>query len=1189
MGMENLRRSAAFYSAMGLSLLITACGGGSTTPPPPTTYTLTVNSTNPASAVAITVSPADTSGAANGNTSFTRTYDAGASVTLTAPATSGGNNFTSWSGGCTSATVTCTVAMNAGTTVTANYTAPAKITPTVTVTPGASSITTAQPLAVNVTVTVPAGDATPTGSVTLTSGTYTSAAATLSSGGATINVPAGSLATGSDTLTVSYTPDTASSSVYNSASGTNSVTVTVPARITPTVTVTPGASSITTAQPLAVTVAVSGGAGNPTPTGSVTLTSGTYTSTAATLSSGSATINVPAGSLATGSDSLTVSYTPDTASSSSYNSGTGTSPAVTVTHVYVLTVNSSNPASGLAITVSPADNNGAGNGTTAFTRTYNSGASVTLTAPATSGSNTFSSWTGCTSASTVTCTVAMNASATVTANYATPTFVLTVNSTNPASGLAITVSPADVNSATNGTTSFTRTYNSGTSVTLTAPATSGSNTFTSWTGCTSASTVTCTVALGVNTTVTANYAAPAKTTPTVSVTPSASSITAAQPLSVTVVVNGGIGKPTPTGSVTLTSGSYTSTAATLSSGSATINVAAGSLAGGSDTLTVSYAPDAANSSVYNSASGTNSVTVLITPTVTVTPSASSITTAQPLTVTVVVSGGAGNPTPTGSVTLTSPGYFSAATTLTSSGAGTGSATINIAAGALPAGNDVLKATYSPDLASASIYIGSSGTASAVSVTSVAAITVTAPSTSLAVTDQILGMNMAVWNDTTFSDAVSPFKAAGIKAVRWPGGSTSDDYHWEGTSNNPLAPSMCPTGSYAFPTSTFANFVNDLAVPAGLDIALTADYGSDPACTGGGLPSEAVAWVTNALSLGVTVSHMTVGNEEYGSWEEDLHAIPNDPTTYASTVVGASGYYTLIKAASPNTLVGVDVDEDNTTNGWDNIVLANAKGSYDFVEYHYYPETPGSESDTFLTHTAAQNLTNNIKTIRSELTKWGTPNTPIYVGEIGGPYTNPGKQSWSITQGLYAGQVLGEMMNDGISRLTWWIGFGNCNGQSGNITSSVYGWQDFGAYNVFSDGSADTDCPGAGPVGTMSPTAEAFNLFQNVAVDGETVLTAAVTGDTTDVRAYAATHFGGTGTALVLFNLNETASSQVAVTLSGQTTATSVSVTTYDKSIYDQTNATPPVWALPTTTTNNAPTLPLTLTLTPWSMNVVLIQ
>ncbi|MGA2168492.1 MAG: hypothetical protein ABSG62_09780, partial [Terracidiphilus sp.] len=96
---------------------------------------------------------------------------------------------------------------------------------------------------------------------------------------------------------------------------------------------------------------------------------------------------------------------------------------------YVLTVDSTNPASGVAITVSPADNNSAANGTTSFTRTYNSGTSVTLTAPSTSGSNTFSSWTGCTSASTVTCTVSMTANTTVTANYATPppvTYVLTV-------------------------------------------------------------------------------------------------------------------------------------------------------------------------------------------------------------------------------------------------------------------------------------------------------------------------------------------------------------------------------------------------------------------------------------------------------------------------------------------------------------------------------------------------------------------------------------------------------------------------------------------------------------------------------------------------------------------------------------------------------------------------------------------
>jgi hypothetical protein len=315
------------------------------------------------------------------------------------------------------------------------------------------------------------------------------------------------------------------------------------------------------------------------------------------------------------------------------------------------------------------------------------------------------------------------------------------------------------------------------------------------------------------------------------------------------------------------------------------------------------------------------------------------------------------------------------------------------------------------------------------------------------------------------------------------------------------------------------------------------------------------------------------------------------------LVGASGYYQLLKAASPNTLVGIDVDADNQSNGWDNIVMHNAMGSYDFVEYHYYPEAPGSESDTFIVQQAAQELTTNINTLRSELAEWGTANTPIYVGEIGGPYSNPGRQSWSITQGLYAGQVLGEMMNAGVSRLTWWIGFGNCNGANGNLSTSLYGWQDFGAYNVFSDGpDEDPTCPGAGPLGTMSPTARAFQLFSKMAVNGQTALTTTVVGDPADVRAYAATN--PSGTAVLLFNDNENLAQPVTVTVSGKSSSSGVTVTTYDKAIYDQSGSptgTPadPVgtstWAQPSTTSMGAQALPVTLTLTPWSMNVVIIQ
>jgi hypothetical protein len=141
-----LANSASLSVATSLALLLSACGGGGgsssgggSTTPPVTTYTLTVDSATPASGVAIVVSPADNSSLANGSTSFTRTYNSGTAVTLTAPATSGSNTFSSWSGCTTASTTTCNVTMSANTTVTATYAAQG-IT-SVTVTPNPASVT----------------------------------------------------------------------------------------------------------------------------------------------------------------------------------------------------------------------------------------------------------------------------------------------------------------------------------------------------------------------------------------------------------------------------------------------------------------------------------------------------------------------------------------------------------------------------------------------------------------------------------------------------------------------------------------------------------------------------------------------------------------------------------------------------------------------------------------------------------------------------------------------------------------------------------------------------------------------------------------------------------------------------------------------------------------------------------------
>jgi hypothetical protein len=112
---------------------------------------------------------------------------------------------------------------------------------------------------------------------------------------------------------------------------------------------------------------------------------------------------------------------------------------------------------------------------------------------------------------------------------------------------------------------------------------------------------------GQSSTTTANYTILATTTPAVTVTPISTSIATTQALSVTVAVSGGSGYPTPTGSITLTGGGYTSAAITLSGGTATINIPGGSLAAGNDSLGVGYTPDSNSSSIYNNASASASV------------------------------------------------------------------------------------------------------------------------------------------------------------------------------------------------------------------------------------------------------------------------------------------------------------------------------------------------------------------------------------------------------------------------------------------------------------------------------------------------------------------------------------------------------------------------------------------------------
>lgn len=150
-----------------------------------------------------------------------------------------------------------------------------------------------------------------------------------------------------------------------------------------------------------------------------------------------------------------------------------------------LNVASSNPGSGVSITVSPNDTGGNGNGSTPFARTYTNNTQVTLTAPSTAGGNNFQKWqqNSADYSTSLSAAITITTNYTMTAVYTSPpsaTYTLTVASSNPNSGVSITASPNDNFGQGGGSTPFMLTYNSNKLVYLTAPATAGGNNFQTW-------------------------------------------------------------------------------------------------------------------------------------------------------------------------------------------------------------------------------------------------------------------------------------------------------------------------------------------------------------------------------------------------------------------------------------------------------------------------------------------------------------------------------------------------------------------------------------------------------------------------------------------------------------------------------------------------------------------------------------
>jgi hypothetical protein len=363
--------------------------------------------------------------------------------------------------------------------------------------------------------------------------------------------------------------------------------------------------------------------------------------------------------------------------------------------------------------------------------------------------------------------------------------------------------------------------------------------------------------------------------------------------------------------------------------------------------------------------------------------------------------------------------------------------------------------------------------------------------------RMFGLNAAVWDGAYASPNTRNLLAElNNQALRFPGGSLSDVYHWQTNTSE--------GETFEWATS-FDEFIQ-IAGETRAAVYITANYGT-------GTPEEAAAWVRYANKVKRTnVRYWEIGNENYGSWEADNNTRPHDPVTYANRF---KEYWRQMKAVDPTIKIGAVVvlgedafanyPEQQVTNprtgqvhsGWTPVLLDTLRQlgvTPDYVVYHRYEQGPGGESDLFLLNSAAS-WANDAAALRQMLNDYlGTRarHVELAVTEHNSVFSNPGKQTTSLVNGLFYADAVGNLLKTEFNALLWWD-LRNGQEAGNNNSSTLYGWRRYGDYGIVN--AADP----AGPADRY-PTFYVNKLLKHFARGGERVVRASSDYDSLGVYA-----------------------------------------------------------------------------------------
>jgi hypothetical protein len=422
----------------------------------------------------------------------------------------------------------------------------------------------------------------------------------------------------------------------------------------------------------------------------------------------------------------------------------------------------------------------------------------------------------------------------------------------------------------------------------------------------------------------------------------------------------------------------------------------------------------------------------------------------------------------------------------------------------------------------------------------------------------VGINAAAW-DSNLVDPEVPelLKNAGIQVMRYPGGSTADNYHW--LTNTPDDATQGTTDISAH----FDAFMSVVRATRAQPM-VTVNYGS-------GTAAEAADWVRyanrgghryrgpvptypGASSTGHNygIKYWEIGNEVYGdgtygaTWEVNHNS--HDPTTYAEGVIR---YSAAMKAVDPSINIGVVLTApgnwpDGQTNAgapqpWNDTVLPIACSAIDFVAVHWYAQGPTGESDAALL-AAPQNgestsvsytpsIPNMVAALKSTIAQYcgsHASEVQIMVTETSSVSYNPGKQTTSIVNALFLADQVMTWLENGVSNVDWWALHNSP--FDGNADPALYGNYTFGDYGILSRGLTSAN-------GAVQPPAEtpfpAYYGLQMLSYLGHQPCDTMLSSTSSDplVTTHAVRHVDGK-VSVMLINKDPVASHTVTVTVPG---------------------------------------------------------